>query len=80
MSSKVSHVPLDNSKYRLEYKKQGRFLLPASPLCTVMEIGVEEPSSDERMMDRKQQQDEHPQYEVVFTFEQGNFLNQYPKP
>ncbi|XP_066928066.1 serine/threonine-protein kinase BRSK2-like [Clytia hemisphaerica] len=71
MSSKVSHVPLENSKYRLEYKKQGRFLLPASPLCTVMEISVEEPSSDE-LVDEMNRTKESLQYEVVFTFESGS--------
>ena len=72
MSSKVSHIPLENSKYRLEYKKQGRFLLPASPLCTVMEISVEEPPNEEEAGEVRPK-DDRLRYEVVFTFEQGEY-------
>lgn len=75
ISSKVSHVPLSNLKYKLEYKKkQGRFLLPSAPQSTILEVSIEDAPNEEVTAEEQLPltDEEEKAYQVVFVFQSGS--------
>lgn len=64
---KITHSPLENNKFKLEYKKQARFLLPSAPHPTSLEVSIDEVPSDEQCGE-----DEFPTYDITIKFESGS--------